>query len=240
MSALVQRLRGRIGLQAVLGLGGAAALLLVLAVIGAIKVSNDNGGSKTAAKTAGGATQVNSGIQPGAPAPSTSSTAAARTAGPAPGAAAAPAATAAPSVGGGAGSTTKRTLPSPPGATRLGVSQTTIKVGIHAPVTLNGAPLSIAADAIEGIKSYITALNQAAGAGGRTIDHQIADDRYTVDGGKQAANQLVTDYKPFIIRGTLGIDQIFQVASAAHGAGIPYMAAGGPDQASDIFKNLGM
>jgi ABC-type branched-subunit amino acid transport system substrate-binding protein len=238
----VQRLRGKIGLQAVLGLGGVAVLLLVLAVIGAVKVSNDNGGSKTATKAAGGATQVNSGIQPGQAAPSTSSTAAARAATPAPGAAAGSVGTAAPSAGGStaAGSTTKGTLPSAPGATRLGVSQSTIKVGIHAPVTLNGAPLSIAADAIEGIKSYIAAINQAGGVNGRTIDYQIADDRYTVDGGKQAANQLVNDYKPFIISGTLGIDQIFQVASAAHGAGIPYMAAGGPDQASDIFRNLGM
>ena len=58
------------------------------------------------------------------------------------------------------------------------------------------------------------------GVNGRTLDYQIADDRYTVDGGKQAANQLVNDYKPFLISGTLGIDHIFQVASAAHGAGV--------------------
>ena len=242
LSALVQRIRGKIGLQAMLGLGGAAALLLVLAIIGAIKVSGGgHGGSKTATKVSGSGSQaqVNSGIQAGA-AGATTSTAAPAAAGQAPAGRAGPVATAGGTATGGGGSTTNGTLPSAPGATRIGVAGTTIKVGIHAPVTLNGAPLSMAADAIEGIKSYIAAINQAGGVNGRTIDYQIADDRYTVDGGKQAANQLVNDYKPFIISGTLGIDQVYQVASAAHAANIPYMAAGGPDTASDIFKNLGM
>jgi ABC-type branched-subunit amino acid transport system substrate-binding protein len=212
----------------------------VLAVIGAIKVGSDHGGTKTATKASGaGQTQVNSGIQAGAPAAGTTTTAAA--AGRSQAAPTGSAATAAPSGGAtSGGATTKGTLPSTAGATRVGVSANTIKIGIHAPVTLNGAPLSIAADAIEGIKSYIAAINQSGGVNGRTIDFKISDDRYTVDGGKSAANELVNDYKPFIISGTLGIDQIYQVATAAHGAGIPYMAAGGPDVASDIFRNLGM
>lgn len=129
-------------------------------------------------------------------------------------------------------------LASTPGATRLGLTSNSIKVGVHGPVTLDGAPLAIAADPIEGIKSYIKEINDKGGVNGRMIALQIADDRYTVDGGKAAANQLVNDYKPFLISGTLGIDQIYQVASAAHAAGIPYMAAGGPD--NDTFKNLGM
>ena len=241
LSALVERIRARGGLKAVLGIGGISALLLVIAIVGAIEVSG-HGKSKSGRKTsaAGGQTQVSSGIQAGTPGESTtapSASPAARSATGAQTGATASRPAAGVSASGG-NNTTSGTLPSSPGATRLGVTGTTVK--IHAPVTLNGAPLSIAADAIEGIKSYIAAINQAGGVNGRTIDYQIADDRYTVDGGKQAANQLVNDYKPFIISGTLGIDQVYQVASAAHSAGIPYMAAGGPDVASDIFRNLGM
>jgi len=113
-----------------------------------------------------------------------------------------------------------------------------IKFGVHGPVTLDGASLSIAADPLEGIQLYVKAINDAGGINGRKIDLHIADDRYTVDGGKQAANELVNDYKAFFISGTLGIDQIYQVAAAAHAAKTPYMAGGGPED--NTFRDLGM
>ncbi|GAC1379082.1 MAG: hypothetical protein NVSMB4_08590 [Acidimicrobiales bacterium] len=243
---------GKADIRVFLGLAGATVVILVLAIVGALTMGHDNGKKVATSKTgradltAGG---PSSGPNDTAVAPAPGASTAGGGSGPtvpgSPGAATGPGGRSVPGGGaaGGAGLTSGpapsgAALPSAPGATRLGLTSNTIKVGIHGPVTLDGAPLAIAADPIEGIKSYINAINQEGGVNGRMIALQIADDKYTVDGGKQAANQLVNDYKPFLISGTLGIDQIYQVATAAKGAGIPYMAAGGPD--NQTFRDLGM
>ncbi|GAC1536188.1 MAG: hypothetical protein NVS3B12_19000 [Acidimicrobiales bacterium] len=243
---------GKTDIRVFLGLAGATVVIFVLAIAGALTIGHDNtkrvasskkgGADVTAGGSSGGPSDTAAAPAPGASVPGTAGASAAP--GP-PGAAAGPGGRSVPGAttgsGGGLSSgvaPSGAALSNAPGATRLGLTSNTIKVGVHGPVTLDGAPLAIAADPIEGIKSYINAINQEGGVNGRMIALQIADDRYTVDGGKQAANQLVNDYKPFLISGTLGIDQIYQVASAAKGAGIPYMAAGGPE--NQTFRDLGM
>jgi branched-chain amino acid transport system substrate-binding protein len=123
------------------------------------------------------------------------------------------------------------------GATRTGVSQGEIKWGLHAPQTFDGAPLNLAEDPLEGVEIYIKSLNASGGINGRKIAHRVVDDRYTVTGGKAAANALVNDYKPFFVSGTLGVDQIAQVAAEAKKQKVPYLAAGGSES---IFKDIGM
>lgn len=263
MEGITTRSLDRPDLRVLLGLAAAIIVLLVGAVIGAITVGHGHS-TTNAAATKGGSTNLSAGGSSSGPGDTVGGASPATT-GPGGQASTNPTtggggpSSANTSSGGGnpaggpvdtsrqtspqgggqqVGPTPGATVPSQAGATRLGVSATTIKVGIHGPVTLDGAPLAIAADPIDGIKSYIAAVNQAGGVNGRMIALQVADDRYTVDGGKQAANQLVNDYKPFLISGTLGIDQIYQVASAAKAAGIPYMAAGGPD--NKTFQDLGM
>lgn len=115
------------------------------------------------------------------------------------------------------------------GATRIGVFSSFFEVGIHAPMTFDGAPLNLAEDPVVGLKGYITHLNRTGGINGLKARIFIEDDRYTTTGGRQVADKLTKEIKPFMIEGTLGIDQIHKVATAAKATGTPYMAGGGPE-----------
>lgn len=123
------------------------------------------------------------------------------------------------------------------GATRVGVFADHFEVGVHAPLTFDGAPLNLADDPITGLKGYITYVNRTGGVNGLKARLFLEDDRYTTAGGRQAADKLAKEIKPFIIEGTLGIDQIHKVAVAAKATGTPYMAGGGPQPE---FKDIGM
>jgi hypothetical protein len=75
---------------------------------------------------------------------------------------------------------------------------------------------------------------------GRTITEYFADDKYDTSSGAAAGDALMTDAKVFYAEGTLGVDQIAQVAKKARAstpAPTPYMAAGG---AESKFKDIGM
>jgi ABC-type branched-subunit amino acid transport system substrate-binding protein len=240
----VQRLQAKAGVQLILGLGGAAAVVLVAAVVGAFTLGGGSGSTKVSASKPGPEPgSASSGVQPGAAGPAAGSAASPSGGNVAVGGAGPAGATAGTSGVGGAGSTanvgprTSATLPSQPGATRIGLSASSFKFAVHGPVTLDGAPLSIAADPLDGIRSYADAINAAGGVNGRKIDYKIFDDKYTVDGGKTAANDI-RDFAPFFISGTLGIDQIYQVSTMAKANAIPYMAAGGPE--NNTFRDLGM
>ncbi|HUR49116.1 MAG TPA: ABC transporter substrate-binding protein [Acidimicrobiales bacterium] len=120
---------------------------------------------------------------------------------------------------------------------RTGVSPTAIKWGLHAPVTFDGQPVNLAEDPLEGAKIYTDTLNARGGIHGRKIEMRVADDRYTVPGGRQAANDLINDYKAFFVSGTLGVDQVYQVAAEARKQGVPYIAGGGSES---VFKDIKM
>ena len=126
---------------------------------------------------------------------------------------------------------------SKPGATREGIFSDHFEFGVHAPATLDGVPLSVAEDPITGVKGYVTYLNRQGGINGRKMKIYPVDDRYTTAGGQQAADQLTKEIKPFMISGTLGIDQIAKVAKAANARKIPYIAGGGPEPE---FKDVSM
>jgi len=115
------------------------------------------------------------------------------------------------------------------GATRVGVFADHFEIGVHAPITFDGAPLNLAEDPITGLKGYITYVNRNGGVNGLKARLFIEDDRYTTAGGRQVADKLTKEIKPFIIEGTLGIDQIHKVATASKATGTPYMAGGGPE-----------
>jgi ABC-type branched-subunit amino acid transport system substrate-binding protein len=115
------------------------------------------------------------------------------------------------------------------GATREGIHKDNFEFGIHAPITFDGAPLNLAEDPVTGLKGYVTYVNRQGGINGLKIHMYPIDDRYTTAGGRSAADRLAKEIKPFLIEGTLGIDQIHKVALGAKAAGIPYMAGGGPE-----------
>lgn len=126
---------------------------------------------------------------------------------------------------------------SEPGASREGVHADHFEFGLHGPLTIDGAPLNLAEDPVTGFKGYITHLNRRGGVNGRKVRLFLEDDRYTTAGGRQAADKLTKEIKPFILAGSLGIDQIHKVMLAARAAKIPYFAGGGPEPE---FKGQGM
>lgn len=226
--------------HAVLGVGGAAGVILIAAIIGAIGVG---GGGTTHAAKQRNAQDVTAGPSGGDVTGETSTTAAGATAttagagGPGGAAANKPGAKAA---GTGPGGHTTDTLASKPGETRIGVGADFVKWGLHAPQTFNGAPLALAADPLEGVGIYVTAINNAGGINGRKIDEIFADDRYTTDGAAQAADKLLNDAKVFHVSGTLGVDQVAIVATRASQtkpAPTPYMAAGASER---VFQKEGI
>lgn len=255
----VQQLVARPTARLVMGLGLASVVLFLGAVLGAIAVSDD--GAATDLQTAL-PIDGDSGVGLGAPAdapqttetgvapagePSTTDPAAAaptaQGATSTPGAAPPPGASRSASSGAvSAPTVTATAAPAPthpcePGADRTGVSQSTIRWALHAPVTFDGAPLNLAEDPLEGVSIYIRFLNERmGGVNGRKIEYQVFDDRYTVNGASQAAGAIV-GYNPFFVSGTLGVDQVAVIAAEARKRGIPYMAAGGSEAR---FKDICM
>lgn len=238
------------------GLGMVAIWLFLAGVVGAIKVSSEDSALQT-----GGSLEPDSsglllpddqGIEPGTPSDPTDpeATGDVTVPGEAEGGSESPDLSAggpAPTAGGGGsnggGGGSGGATPAPQSGgqptsagDRTGVSDTEIKIGIHAPESIGGAPLNLAEDPVEGIHLYTAFINENGGINGRKLKVTIEDDRYETSGGADAAKRLI-EAKNFIISGTLGVDQINVVANEAAKAGIPYHAAGGgePD-----FARLGV
>ena len=128
------------------------------------------------------------------------------------------------------------------GATRIGVFNDHVEVGVHAPITFDGVPLNLAEDPVTGVKGYVTYVNRNGGVNGLKVRLIPEDDRYTTTGGRQAADRLTKEVKPFLIEGALGIDQIHKVAIAAKAGGFPYVGGGGPEpefaKITDMYQNI--
>lgn len=242
------RLQETRGLHLVLAIGGFTGLLLLVAVIGAFAVDEDG----VTDLAVGDATQTSLGLDDDGTTGDAGGTTDTTVAGADPGAVSPEGGVAVPTgpAGGGrtatgagraggtgAGGTTGGGTSGAAAADRTGVTANEIKWGLHAPVTFDGQPLNLAEDPLEGVSIYLKVINDAGGVNGRKIVYRVEDDRYTVDGGKGAANALVNDYKAFFVSGTLGVDQIAQVAAEARKRNTPYMAAGGSES---LFKDIGM
>lgn len=244
MSGFVELLRnprGGGGARLVLGLGVATVWLVLAAVVGAIAVGDDDGASDVSAIGGPQPTIIdpNTGQPvpdpnappvdpatgqplpgPNVPAPAPDPNAPPPPPGPAAPAPAGPA----PAPGQAAAAP-----PPPTPGDRTGVTDSIIKVGVHAPITFSGVPLNLAEDPIKGLQAYVKFLNDNGGINGRKIQLQLADDRFDTPGAQAAANALINDGKNFVVSGTLGIDQVAVVAAEAARRGVPYTAAGGAE-----------
>jgi branched-chain amino acid transport system substrate-binding protein len=223
----LRELRGKTGAAAVVGLGAAAVWITLLAIVGAIAISGDRTSDNRV--TAGGKARTGTGaaaLTPGETVPGDTTPDGQPVAG---GGAAGTAGdvAAGDSVGGGGGATT----PSPSGGDTTGVTDSEVKIGIHAPETFSGVPLNLAEDPITGIHTYTDYINANGGINGRKIVLDIQDDRYDSDGARNSAQLLINDHQNFMVSGTLGIDQIAIVATEAANRGVPYTAAGGVESA---------
>jgi ABC-type branched-subunit amino acid transport system substrate-binding protein len=207
-----------------MGLGSASVLIMAAAVVGVVKTGE---GSKVSTKTPTSAVSAAPSEAPTEQAPAEAAAAAE---------AAKKAAVKKPAYRTGIAASD---LESSTGATRVGITPTEIRWGLHAPKTFDGAPLPLADAPLKGVGIYLAAINQDK-VNGRVVKQYFADDRYTVEGAKGAANTILNDNKVFFVSGTLGVDQVATVAAAARAtapAPTPYMAAGGSE---NEFKNIGM
>lgn len=246
---------------ALLGIGGLTVVLLLGAVVGALTVGGDEeqrvfsgsfGGDTTTtiAETLepvdpGAVTDTTLAADPGAPtaaAPGAVTTAKPRTGG---GAAPSGGGTTGGGGGGGGGETTTVTeappapgeAPLPKGGSTVGVTDKSIKYGVHIPLTFNKAPVPLGGPVARGIVTYAKFLNENGGVNGRTVDVRIKDDEFTTDGAANAGKALINDEKVFFLAGTLGVDQIATVAEQARKSGVPYFAGGGHEPQ---FQELGI
>ncbi|MDQ1565592.1 MAG: branched-chain amino acid transport system substrate-binding protein [Actinomycetota bacterium] len=107
---------------------------------------------------------------------------------------------------------------------RTGVSDTVIKIGVHAPLT-GAAPLPQNAFD-KGKDVYWKFLAAKGGLLGRNVQIIFKDDQFNPAHAVQVCRELVEQDKVFLVFGVAGSDQITACARYANAAGVPYLSAG--------------
>jgi ABC-type branched-subunit amino acid transport system substrate-binding protein len=106
-----------------------------------------------------------------------------------------------------------------------GVTNTTIKVGSHAPLT--GAAPVPSDSAVKGSKLYWEWLkNQKRDIHGRYVEALLKNDNYNPSQAVAVCKEMVEQDKVFMLSGAAGTDQIQACARYAASVGVPYMSAG--------------
>jgi len=150
----------------------------------------------------------------------------------APGRASAASGGAAPGAGGGTtpgapGNGGGATVPAPPagGAVdRTGVTDTKIRIGIHAPIT-GAAPFPQNAFD-KGKDVYWKYLADKGGIFGRNVEIVFRDDQFNPSRAVQVCREMVEQEHVFILMGAAGSEQITACARYANSMGVPYLSAG--------------
>jgi ABC-type branched-subunit amino acid transport system substrate-binding protein len=104
------------------------------------------------------------------------------------------------------------------------VSDTLIKIGVHAPLT-GAAPLPQNAFD-KGKDVYWKFLAAKGGLLGRNVQIVFKDDQFNPAHAVQVCRELVEQDKVFLLFGVAGSDQITACARYANAAGVPYLSAG--------------
>lgn len=107
---------------------------------------------------------------------------------------------------------------------RTGISDTVIKIGIHAPVS--GAAPFPQSSFSRGAPVYWRHIGEQGGVFGRKVEVVFADDEFNPATAKRVCERMVTQDKVFLLIGGGGADQITACAQYANAAGVPYLAAG--------------
>ncbi|MDQ1516586.1 MAG: branched-chain amino acid transport system substrate-binding protein [Actinomycetota bacterium] len=203
--------------------GGAGAAAPAGASTGA---AGPAAGSSSAA-TPGRATSPSGGTSPGA-SPGNSPASAA---GPGSAAGRTPSSAAGASSGGAGGGGGKAAgpvpVPAPPppgGGDRTGVTDTKIRIGIHAPIT-GAAPFPQNAFD-KGKDVYWKMLAEKGGIFGRNVEVVFRDDQFNPSRAVQVCREMVEQEKVFVLLGAAGSEQITACARYANSMGVPYLSAG--------------
>ncbi len=134
-----------------------------------------------------------------------------------------------PSGGSSGGGGTAATTPVPGGSApaavdRTGVTDTKIRVGIHAPIT-GAAPFPQNAFD-KGKDVYWKYLAEKGGLFGRNVEIVFRDDQFNPSRAVQVCREMVEQEKVFILMGAAGSEQITACARYANSKGVPYLSAG--------------
>lgn len=116
-------------------------------------------------------------------------------------------------------SKTSATVPKGPNDT-AGVTDTEIRIGLHAPLTGAGANAPSFEKAKDLYFQSIGPIN------GRTVKVFFEDDKYNPSSAVEACKKMVEQDKVFLLVGGGGADQIAACAKYANTAGVPYLAEG--------------
>lgn len=109
-------------------------------------------------------------------------------------------------------------------ADRTGVTDTTIKIGLHAPVT--GAAAFPQRSFQNAVGVYASYINSKGGINGRKLEVLFRDDGFDPNKARSVCKDLAQQQKVFMMIGGGGSDQIDSCARYANAVGVPYVSAG--------------
>jgi ABC-type branched-subunit amino acid transport system substrate-binding protein len=104
------------------------------------------------------------------------------------------------------------------------VSDTKIRIGIHAPIT-GAAPFPQNAFD-KGKDVYWKMLAEKGGIFGRNVEVVFRDDQFNPSRAVQVCREMVEQEKVFVLLGAAGSEQITACARYANSMGVPYLSAG--------------
>lgn len=104
-------------------------------------------------------------------------------------------------------------------ASDIGITETSIKLGAHFPLTGVAAPGY--SEIPTGAQAYYECLNQQGGVNGREIEYIYRDDAYNPSNTSQVVNQLVLEDEVFAIVGGLGTPTHSAVLDFLNSEGVP-------------------
>ena len=116
--------------------------------------------------------------------------------------------------------------------TSTGVSATTVKIGLHAPLT--GPDPLPSASVSAGKDQYWMAGN---GVAGRDVKVVLRNDQGNGTDAARVCRELVEVNKVFVLVGSGGALATIECARIAAAAGVPYVSAGGPQKALGELAN---
>lgn len=106
-----------------------------------------------------------------------------------------------------------------------GVTDSTIKIGLHAPLTLGSVDVESLLKVRAQAEAYWGAVNDAGGINDRKVELVIVDDGYAADSAVQACRDLLADDVLFVF-GVAGADQISACGQYVLGEDVPYLSLG--------------
>ncbi|MPY83715.1 MAG: ABC transporter substrate-binding protein [Actinophytocola sp.] len=109
-------------------------------------------------------------------------------------------------------------------ADTTGVTESTIKIGLHAPVT--GAAAFPQRSFERAVGVYASYINSRGGINGRNLKVLFRDDGFDPNKARAVCKDLALQQKVFLIIGGAGSDQIDSCARYANSVGVPYISAG--------------